>query len=289
MSWQATAWVKDLHNCPDGAHLSRGQKLLLFVLADYHNTALRQAWPSVVTLAGDADASLSQVKRDLNYLEEHLVLERCRPAKLGRGYLTAYRFLALDAPELLAERLSKRVQNEPLLEVRESKGIPSLSGSEPNAEGVHPDPKKGLERVQNVPSYIEEQRTPKQQKPPTKEKKHSRRALNPVVQKSLAVWLAAKQELRQEIGEEAWRLWIRPTMLLNVLSGNHLLLAIPPSTRIIEATRANQHVVHAALARRGCALAGFTSYPDEWTREQVAKRYPKVAATMLGHAPEDDS
>lgn len=288
MSWQATAWVKELDACPDGARLSRGQKLLLFVLADYHNTLVKQAWPSVLTLASASLLSVSQAKRDLKYLEEHLVIERCRPQKYGRGYLTAYRFLEFDASELLAERLKKRVHGERILGQPAPESMEPVHGDGKGPERVHSDREKGPERVQNASSYIEERRTPIQREPPAKEK-HARRVLNPAVQKSLAMWLAAKQELRQELGEEAWRLWIRPAMLLNVLSGNHLLLAIPPSTRIIEAARACKPVVHAVLEKRGCALASFTAYPDEWTREQVAKRYPKVAATMLGQEPEDDS
>lgn len=288
MSWQATAWVKELRKCSDGALLSRGQKLLLFVLADYHNTLARQAWPSVRTLATESLLSLSQAKRDLRYLEEHLVIARGRPRKYGRGYLTTYRFLELDAPEVLAERLAKRVRSEHIIWPYRPEATPVAVCNEQGPEGGQPEQERGSERVQNTPPYIEEQRTPIQQKPPAKEK-HARRVLNPVVQKSLAIWLAVKEELRHELGEEAWRLWIRPTMLLNVLSSNHFLLAIPPSTRIIEATRACKPVVHAVLSKRGCALAGFTPYPDEWTRAQVAKRYPKIAATMLGPVPENDS
>jgi hypothetical protein len=93
MSWHATAWVKDLRACPDGAALSRGQKLLLFVLADYHNTAQKLAWPSVLTLAAESLLSVSQTKRDLSYLEDHCVIQRCRPKRYGKGHLTGYTFL----------------------------------------------------------------------------------------------------------------------------------------------------------------------------------------------------
>jgi len=260
----------------------------LFVLADYHNTVAKQAWPSVLTLASASLLSVSQAKRDLKYLEEHFVIERCHPTKYGRGYLTAYRFLELDAPKLLAERLEKRVHGERILWQPAPESMESTQGDRKGPERVHSDREMGSERVQNAAPYIEERRTPIQQEPRAKEK-HARRVLNPVVQKSLAMWLAAKQELRQELGEEAWRLWIQPTMLLNVLSETHLLLAIPPSTRIIEAARASKPLVHAALEKRGYVLAGFTAYPDEWTREQVAKRYPKVAATMLGRKSEEGS
>jgi hypothetical protein len=258
MSWHATAWVKDLQQCPDGARLSRGQKLLLFVLADYHNTAVKQAWPSVLTLASESLLSVPQTKRDLRYLEEHLVIERCRPKVYGRGITTAYQFLAFDAPTLLEQRLRK---------------------------GVHFGPEKGSEGVHFDDAYIEEQGTI-EQKQQAQNQKHAQRVLNPVVQKSLAVWLAAKNDLRADLGEDAWKLWIRSAMLLNVLSEKFLLIALPPSNRIVEAARANKHLVNAALEKRGCALAGFTPDPDAWTREQMALRFPRAAKTMLGSASE---
>jgi Helix-turn-helix domain len=136
MSWHATAWVKDLRARPDGAALSRGQKLLLFVLADYHNTAQKLAWPSVLTLAAESLLSVSQTKRDLSYLEDHCVIQRCRPERYGKGHLTGYAFLALDDPAMLAQLLAKRVHHEPF-------SIPHEKGS------------KG---VQKGTTYIEEQR-----------------------------------------------------------------------------------------------------------------------------------
>lgn len=286
MSWHATAWVKDLRQCSDGARLSRSQKLLLFVLADYHNTAAKQAWPSVLTIASESMLSLAQTKRFLDYLEEHLVIERCRPKAYGRGITTAYEFLALDAPERLEKRLQKGVHGEPLFkdELPDQKRVQSRPSK--CAEGVHFDPERGSEGDQIDDAYIEERRTiePKQQ---AQEKKHAHRVLNPVVQKSLAVWLAAKNDLRAELGEDAWKLWIRSAMLLNVLSEKYLLIALPPSSRVVEAARANKHLVNAALEKRGCALAGFTPYPDAWTREQMALRFPRAAKTMLGSASDD--
>jgi hypothetical protein len=155
-----------------------------------------------------------------------------------------------------------------------------------NSKGVHFGPEKGSEGVHFDDAYIEEQRTI-EQKQQAQKKKHAQCVLNPVVQKSLAVWLAAKNDLRAEIGEDAWKLWIRSAMLLNVLSEKFLLIALPPSNRIVEAARANKHLVNAALEKRGCALAGFTPYPDAWTREQMALRFPRAAMTMLGGASED--
>jgi hypothetical protein len=285
MSWHATAWVKDLQQCPDGARLSRGQKLLLFVLADYHNTTVKQAWPSVHTIACESLLSMSQTRRDLLYLEEHFVIERCRPRVYGRGISTAYIFLALDAPERLEQRLQKGVHGEPLFkgEPPEQKGV--QSSPQNNSKGCHLGPEKGSEGEQIDDAYIEERRTI-EQKQHAQKNKHAQRVLNPVVQKSLAVWLAAKNDLRAELGEDAWKLWIRSAMLLNVLSEKYLLIALPPSNRVVEAARANKHLVNASLEKRGCTLAGFTPYPDAWTREQMALRFPRAAKTMLGSASE---
>jgi hypothetical protein len=110
MSLQAVAYVKELTACPDGAALNPRQKLLAFTLADYHNTDLKVAWPSVPTLARETLASLSQVKRDLAYLEEHRLIRRLHPHRMGRGWVCAYEFLALDA----IDRSEKGVQGEPL-------------------------------------------------------------------------------------------------------------------------------------------------------------------------------
>jgi hypothetical protein len=99
LSWKATAYVKELSTCPDGVRLNRGQKLLALILADYHNATHRAAWPSVPTLAREALTSHAQAKRDLAYLEEHKLIRKVRPEKMGRGWICAYEFLALDAAE----------------------------------------------------------------------------------------------------------------------------------------------------------------------------------------------
>ena len=121
MSWEATAYVKELRACPDSAPLSRGQKLLAFILADYHNTDNRRAWPSVPTLATESLTSLSQVKRDLAYLQQHFLIRKIHPEKMGRGWVCGYEFVELDAakkgvhhhePFLVAERGSKGVHFE---------------------------------------------------------------------------------------------------------------------------------------------------------------------------------
>jgi hypothetical protein len=79
MSWKASAIIKELDDCPDGAPISRGQKLFLSLLAEYHHTTLKLAWPSMGRLAHEAKCSVDQIRRDLNYLELHLAAARVYP------------------------------------------------------------------------------------------------------------------------------------------------------------------------------------------------------------------
>ena len=64
LSWKATAWAKETQG-----HRGHGQKLLLMVLADYHNTELDQAWPSQATLARDCEMPERTVRYELSKLE----------------------------------------------------------------------------------------------------------------------------------------------------------------------------------------------------------------------------
>jgi hypothetical protein len=109
VSWQAAAFVKELVRCPDGAPMSRGQKLLALILADYHNSYRNSAWPSVPTLAEEALTSHAQAKRDLVYLEEHGLIRKVRPEKMGRGWICAYEFPALNEPFFSAAESSSKV------------------------------------------------------------------------------------------------------------------------------------------------------------------------------------
>ena len=133
MSWKATAYIKDVNACPDGAPMNRGQKLLALILADYHNTDHKAAWPSIPTLAANALTSHSQAKRDLAYLEEHRLIRKVRPERMGRGWVCAYEFPALDAPS----ESVKGVHYGPLFCARKR-----------GPEGVHPETESSPEGVQ---------------------------------------------------------------------------------------------------------------------------------------------
>jgi hypothetical protein len=157
MSWTATAYVKTLQECPDGAALDAGHKLLLFVLADYHNTELKRAYPSIRSLARDALISYDTCKRYLDYLEKHLVIEQHHPEHQGAGMVCWYSIMELDEPARLKVRLyqmAKGVQSAPL-----------FSGDKRGAEGVQNGEKRGAEGVHSRARSFREPKPIKQPKP----------------------------------------------------------------------------------------------------------------------------
>ena len=89
MSHQASAYVKGLLR----DQVTRPQKLLLMVLADYHNTETQLSYPSLERLALESLVDERAARRILNELEGRII-ERV-PGQ-GRGNHTAYRFIAID-------------------------------------------------------------------------------------------------------------------------------------------------------------------------------------------------
>ena len=65
MSWKATAWAKETRG-----HKGMASKMLLLVLADYHDAERGYAWPSQQRLAEDCEMSLRTVKYALAWLEQ---------------------------------------------------------------------------------------------------------------------------------------------------------------------------------------------------------------------------
>ena len=68
MSWRATAAVKPLLNTPAGRRLTPTEKLVLFILADYHDDERGCAWPSVDRLAKEALCTTRNVQLVLKRL-----------------------------------------------------------------------------------------------------------------------------------------------------------------------------------------------------------------------------
>jgi hypothetical protein len=298
LSVAAVAYVKELRECPDGAELTRPHKLLLFVLADYHNTAKRVAWPSLPVLAEESLASLAQVKRDLRYLQDHCMIRQIHPKASGRGHFCEYMFLGLDAPaELEAALMARRngVVSEPLFRAAANgrsngKGIvgepffsPEKRGSERVHEGVHPERETGSEGVHPAQRNKEELGTVEQKQTQNITLAAANRvaANSPEASAALNVWLEVKSELRERLGKEGWK-WLRPMYLLKLMGGRCLLLALPANGEIIAGAQANKRLIQEVLDRRGYALAGLTRYPNAHELQRIRQESPEYYSQMIG-------
>ena len=81
MSWRASAYVKGLRT-----GITRGEKLLLLCLADYYDDERRMAWPTVMTLAGDALMSERQARQCIGALERKGLLSVERTPGRSNAY-----------------------------------------------------------------------------------------------------------------------------------------------------------------------------------------------------------
>jgi hypothetical protein len=98
MSARASAYAKTLVVCPNGERLSRGEKLVLIVLADNHQDKAKHfTYPAVETLAEDALCDRRTCQRHLAALDRKGVIRRMRPPNQGRGTMVFYFFTELDA------------------------------------------------------------------------------------------------------------------------------------------------------------------------------------------------
>lgn len=92
MSWKATAFVKGIRN-----GITQTEKLVLLLIADYHNTAVEASWPSVSLLAEDCLMSERNLYRILDSLDAKKFIIRCPGS--GRGRLSKYQIVGLDVTE----------------------------------------------------------------------------------------------------------------------------------------------------------------------------------------------
>ena len=90
-SWEATRWAKKIIVCPNGELITRTEKLLLQIIADYHGE--NGCTASVATLAGDSLLSRRQAHRLLASLERKRVLRLQKTPGRPSHY-----FLNVDAP-----------------------------------------------------------------------------------------------------------------------------------------------------------------------------------------------
>jgi len=105
LSWRATAFVKNLLRHPDGTLLTAREKLVLFVLADYHSDHRDCAWAGLTAVA---KASLTSRRHLLRVISE---LESKGSLKVTRRGMNSneYRFpeLPRDTTSLPRDKSSK--------------------------------------------------------------------------------------------------------------------------------------------------------------------------------------
>ena len=213
----------------DNGRLRPSEKSFLFFLADYHNVRHSSAWPSLQTLAEDTGLGLRYIRRLIEKCVE-LRLINYEPG-LGRGNKGCFRFLDLDTDSV------------------EAKGGRNV-GQDRGRKGGQ---KGGL-------SEIAIRNEPEPELEPRAEDQHAGGALK--------AWLKVKEELRSEMPEREWKLWVRPMRLLRVMDHQFLLLVMPPNNEIIEAAQKRKSLLGAKLADHGYSF-GFAPYPDDWQRDQL--------------------
>lgn len=89
MSWKASAYVKEITH-----GITPSEKLVLFVLADYHNTSQKAAWPNLKDLASESLLTESGLCRLLDRIEAKGFIKRISGG--GRGNRTLYIIPGVD-------------------------------------------------------------------------------------------------------------------------------------------------------------------------------------------------
>jgi DNA-binding MarR family transcriptional regulator len=88
LSWKATAFVKSLEqSAKTGKKITRPEKFVLMMMADYHNDAWGYASPSIESLAHDCLYDERQVMRIVSLLEQNGFIEVLRAKNRRNRYV----------------------------------------------------------------------------------------------------------------------------------------------------------------------------------------------------------
>jgi hypothetical protein len=139
VSWKATAHVKELTHAPDGKRLTRSEKFLMLIIADYYNDEYGCAWPSVKRQAEDALMSERQVQR----LHTSLKNKKALHITPRTGKPSLYRFPGLMKPAEIKKEDTPQEPRSPDEETGEPQGGDILSGVTFQNEGVTFDSQGG--------------------------------------------------------------------------------------------------------------------------------------------------
>lgn len=95
MSWKATAHVKGLERGTNGVKITRAEKLVLFVIADYYNEDMGCAWASRATIARESLTS----ERHLVRVTQEMQKKGLLGVETRNGNSNLYTFPGLLAKE----------------------------------------------------------------------------------------------------------------------------------------------------------------------------------------------
>jgi hypothetical protein len=203
LSHQANDYVKKLFR----DRVSRRQKLLLWSLADYHNTARRAAWPSIRTLAEESLMDIRECRRVLVELEKLGIIQRIRGGG-GAGDFNEYRFSELDGKDGHIALL----QSASLNTRKDGHMTPLKDGQ----KGGRMDGWKDGQKDGRGADVIRKEREPeREQKLNTHE-----------IEAGQRTWSAAQRELAERLNLHSYETWIAPIQAIG-LQGQVLLLSAP--------------------------------------------------------------
>lgn len=91
--------------------------------------------------------------------------------------------------------------------------------------------------------------------------------------KDLQAWLAIKEAMRRHLSESEWKLWVRPARLLRKMSGNFLLIALPPNGHILAKATERKQLLYKVAGEVTSYRTLLTHYPDEWEIAEAKRRF----------------
>jgi hypothetical protein len=225
-----------------GKRVTRHQGHLLLALACYHQATRETYWPSHRTLAEKLGTDERQVRRIVAELKNLGILAYERG--IGAGNLCDYRF-----PELEKRTLQPPFASEKTGQKEDKKEDNPALGSAEKEDNSTP-------AIRNIQS----------------QNLTSTKTITP--NGALSFWLRFKSELKAELPEQDWKDWLRPLYFLKELGSKHLLLALPPSTRVIEAYKAREPWLRNRLGPLGYSCSA-THYPDEYEVAKACETNPE--------------
>jgi hypothetical protein len=212
-------------------------------------------WAAIPRLAAHSKLSERQAQRLIRNLCARRILTQLAPANAWNKRRPAtYRInemVMVDDPRMAPYRTDQF----------------SLPGIRPTGDMMSPVPVTNLQLTGDMVS-------PDSRSKPNSRSigiQHGEAALN-----SLPAWLSFKEQLRTELPDEEWDLWVRPMFLLKAMPASadqkHLLAAIPANGRIQSAATNRLAMMRELLAPVGLNIS-LTPYPDEWEIQEARKRY----------------